>query len=164
MTDDVQVSALPGSGAWPRGAQVHARGWYFGGLPVSALGERYVPIAKTAADQIQYYIRHVRGKYVVPKESALFVSSRGTRITRQSVHGLIKKKVGELGMDPDISAHSFRHSFATHLLDGGADLRAVQELLGHSDIRTTQIYTHIQNKRLSDAYDKYFPGLDEGGN
>ncbi len=126
--------------------------------------ERYVPIAKTVADQIQYYIHHVRGKFVVPKESALFVSSRGTRITRQSVHGLIKKKVGELGMDPDISAHSFRHSFATHLLDGGADLRAVQELLGHSDIRTTQIYTHIQNKRLSDAYEKYFPGLDEGGN
>lgn len=122
--------------------------------------ERIVPVAQEAIDQIKKYLA-VRKKYALEKERALFVNLRGNRISRQFVHTLIKKKVNELGLDPQISAHSFRHSFASHLLDGGADLRIVQELLGHSDIKTTQIYTHIQNKRLSDAYDRFFPDLDE---
>ncbi len=122
--------------------------------------ERIVPVAKETIDQIQQYF-FVRKRYASEKERALFVNLRGNRLTRQFVHTLIKKKVNELGLDPQISAHSFRHSFASHLLDGGADLRIVQELLGHSDIKTTQIYTHIQNKRLSDAYEKFFPDLDE---
>ncbi|WP_290138144.1 tyrosine-type recombinase/integrase [uncultured Dubosiella sp.] len=127
--------------------------------------ERIIPIAQTAARQIERYIRHVRCSSASSKESALFVNGKGHRISRQYVHALIKKKVAALGLDPRISAHSFRHSYASHLLDGGADLRVVQELLGHADIKTTQIYTHIQNKRLSDAYTRFFPDLDgEGDN
>ena len=85
-----------------------------------------------------------------------FINQYGNVLTRQYVHDLIKKKCQECHLNPNLSAHSFRHSFATHLLDGHADLRIVQELLGHSDIQTTQIYTHIQNKRLVSAYDNAF--------
>ena len=70
---------------------------------------------------------------------------------------VLLKELQALGLDERLSAHSFRHSFATHLLDGGADLRVVQELLGHSDIATTQIYTHVQNRRLKEAIDQYHP-------
>lgn len=83
------------------------------------------------------------------------------RCTRQYVHLMIKNKVNELNLNPKISAHSFRHSFATHLLDGDADLRIVQELLGHSNIQTTQIYTHIQDQRLTSVYDRCFQKIEK---
>lgn len=91
------------------------------------------------------------------KAGYLFINQHGNSLTRQYVHTLIKKKLKELHLDEHLSAHSFRHSFASHVLDGGADLRVVQELLGHCDITTTQVYTHIQNKRLYNAYRSFHP-------
>ncbi|MBQ0065309.1 MAG: tyrosine-type recombinase/integrase [Firmicutes bacterium] len=126
--------------------------------------ERMVPVAKACIEQIQLYLDLVRTDWQKSKSSNVFINRLGKKLTRQYVHNLIKKKILELNLNPDISAHSFRHSFATHLLDGKADLRIVQELLGHSDIQTTQIYTHIQNERLVNAYDSSFTFLDEEEN
>lgn len=125
--------------------------------------ERIVPIAQACVEQMQLYLNTVRVQWDVHHSSKFFINRRGNPINRQYVHRLIKKKVAENHLDSKLSAHSFRHSFATHLLDGNADLRIVQELLGHSNIQTTQIYTHIQNKRLSQAYEEFFPDLDEEG-
>lgn len=125
--------------------------------------ERIVPMALACKEQLSLYLKQCRSIWNTSNSSLLLVNPKGKAITRQFVHSMIKRKVIELGFDPRISAHSFRHSFASHLLDGNADLRSVQELLGHSDIRTTQIYTHIQNDRLSRAYDSYFPDLDKEG-
>lgn len=123
--------------------------------------ERIVPISSYCVTQMQKYLNCVRMKWDKKKLPNFFVNSCGRVCTRQYVHSLIKQKINELGLNPNISAHSFRHSFATHLLDGNADLRIVQELLGHSDIQTTQIYTHIQDKRLKNVYDHCFKGLKE---
>jgi integrase/recombinase XerD len=123
--------------------------------------ERIVPIAKPCIDQMKTYVTLIRPEWEIKRVPEFFINSHGRTCTRQYVHNLIKRKVAELNLNPNISAHSFRHSFATHLLDGNADLRVVQELLGHSDIQTTQIYTHVQNKRLTDAYDKFFDMDDE---
>ena len=118
--------------------------------------ERIVPIAQPCVVQMQMYLDLVRPQWETKKSPHFFINHLSHPCNRQYVHNLIKKKIHELNLDPHISAHSFRHSFATHLLDGHADLRVVQELLGHSDIQTTQIYTHIQNKRLKEAYDQHF--------
>lgn len=118
--------------------------------------ERMIPIADPCIEQMRLYLDTVRTKWDKDKRSTFFINHLGHVCTRQYVHTLIKRKVETCGLDPHISAHSFRHSFATHLLDGQADLRVVQELLGHSDIQTTQIYTHIQNERLKSAYDQFF--------
>ena len=91
------------------------------------------------------------------RSNFVFINAKGQEITRQYIHVMIKKRLLALGLDERLSAHSFRHSFASHLLDGGADLRVVQELLGHSDISTTQIYTHVQNKRLQSVYTSFHP-------
>lgn len=125
--------------------------------------ERIVPIASACIQQMEIYLNEVRTIWDVHHSSKFFINEKGNPINRQFVHRLIKKKIAENNLDPRLSAHSFRHSFATHLLDGNADLRIVQELLGHSNIQTTQIYTHIQNKRLSQAYEQFFPDLDQKG-
>lgn len=119
--------------------------------------ERMIPMHHTCIISIRRYLDEVRTSFDIKHENNLFIKANGKGISRQYVHTLIKHKLLELNMDERLSAHSFRHSFATHLLDGGADLRSVQELLGHSDIATTQIYTHIQNKRLKDAYLQFHP-------
>lgn len=121
--------------------------------------ERIVPIADDCIKQMKLYTDLVRNQWDKKKTANFFINQYGRVLTRQYVHNLIKQKTIECGLNPDLSAHSFRHSFATHLLDGKADLRVVQELLGHSDIQTTQIYTHIQNKRLTNVYDDAFVGL-----
>ncbi|SUP59307.1 Tyrosine recombinase XerD [Weissella viridescens] len=87
----------------------------------------------------------------------IFLNDHGRQLTRQGVWKLIKQMVQQAGITKDVSPHTLRHSFATHILENGADLRIVQELLGHADISTTQIYTHISDKRLTEVYDKSHP-------
>lgn len=118
--------------------------------------ERIIPIVDACVQQMELYLNLVRKNWQKKTLPNFFINQYGRVLTRQYVHNLIKKKCEECNLNPYLSAHSFRHSFASHLLDGNADLRIVQELLGHSDIQTTQIYTHIQNKRLVNAYDNAF--------
>ena len=118
--------------------------------------ERIIPIVDACVQQMELYLNLVRKNWQKKPLPNFFINQYGRVLTRQYVHNLIKKKCEECNLNPNLSAHSFRHSFASHLLDGNADLRIVQELLGHSDIQTTQIYTHIQNKRLVNAYDNAF--------
>src|SRR5262249_19862111 len=88
---------------------------------------------------------------------ALFLNPTGTRLTSRSVGRLLEKYLAQAGLDPRTSPHTLRHSFATHLLDAGADVRSVQELLGHKSLGTTQIYTHVSTQRLRDSYQKAHP-------
>ena len=118
--------------------------------------ERIIPIVDACVQQMELYLNLVRKNWQKKTLPNFFINQYGRVLTRQYVHKQKKKKCEECNLNPNLSAHSFRHSFASHLLDGNADLRIVQELLGHSDIQTTQIYTHIQNKRLVNAYDNAF--------
>jgi site-specific recombinase XerD len=90
-------------------------------------------------------------------DDPLFVNKNGGRLSSRSVRRKVAKYLVEANLDPDISPHTIRHSFATHLLDNGADLRAVQELLGHQSLSSTQVYTHLTSGRLRDGYDKAHP-------
>jgi len=94
---------------------------------------------------------------VIKKTEAVFLNKHGTRLTSRSVGRLTEKYLAQAGLDPRTSPHTLRHSFATHLLDRGADIRSVQELLGHSSLATTQIYTHVTTQRLKERYDKAHP-------
>jgi integrase/recombinase XerC len=91
------------------------------------------------------------------REQALFLNKKRTRLTARSVGRLLEKYLAMAGLDPQASPHTLRHSFATHLLDRGADIRSVQELLGHRSLATTQIYTHVTTQRLQDSYQKAHP-------
>ena len=118
--------------------------------------ERLVPINDVAIDALKEYLRFARNDLLGTKTCEyVFISSRHTKITRQAFFKYIKKLCVERGIMKNISPHMLRHSFATHLLSNGADLRVVQELLGHSDISTTQIYTHLSNEKLEQEYDKH---------
>lgn len=120
--------------------------------------ERIIPIGEVAVDWIDRYLAESRPVLVKEQRTAtLFVNDHGRSLSRQGVWQLIKKLVVQAGIEKDVSPHTLRHSFATHILENGADLRIVQELLGHADISTTQIYTHISKKRLSQVYDRYHP-------
>ena len=120
--------------------------------------ERAVPMGESAAAVVHAYVQGVRPALLKGKESRfLFISSRHRRITRQTFWGRIKFYAGQAGIAQNISPHTLRHSFATHLLDNGADLRIVQAMLGHSDISTTQIYTHVSRERLKNIHEKYHP-------
>lgn len=123
--------------------------------------ERMIPIHARAVSVLRDYLDIVRPQWQKKRLPNVFINHLGHPLTRQYVHHLIKQRLKALNLDESLSAHSFRHSFATHLLDGGADLRVVQELLGHSDIKTTQVYTHIQNKRLKEAYAAFHPRADK---
>lgn len=121
--------------------------------------QRFVPIGKTAQKYLKIYIEKVRQKQNPKKgeESYVFLNRRGAHLTREMIFMLIKKLAGLAGIQKKVSPHTFRHSFATHLVEGGANLRAVQEMLGHESITTTEIYTHLNTKFLQDAIEKYHP-------
>lgn len=121
--------------------------------------ERIIPIGRTAAEAINRYLEHGRPHFVTKKHhnNALFLNHQGKRLTRQGFWKILKKLTTEAGIEKELTPHTLRHSFATHLLENGADLRAVQEMLGHADISTTQIYTHVSKTRLKDVYSKFFP-------
>jgi integrase/recombinase XerD len=120
--------------------------------------ERVVPIGQTARDVIIEYLEHGRPTLLRGRPSrSLFVSRRGQALTRQAFWKLLRQRARRAGIAKPISPHMLRHSFATHLLEGGADLRAVQAMLGHADIATTQIYTHVERSRLQQVHRQHFP-------
>jgi integrase/recombinase XerD len=120
--------------------------------------ERIIPIYEQIAKTVQSYIDENRTKLAHgKKENALFLNARGERLTRQGFWQKLKEYARTAGLNEHISPHTLRHSFATHLLSGGADLRSVQELLGHANISTTQVYTHLTTDHVRRAYDKSHP-------
>ena len=121
--------------------------------------ERIIPIGEEALFWIRKYLEEVYPVYSKKSTDStiLFLTQRGKQFTRQGIWKNLKKYVNLAGIDHEVSPHILRHSFATHLLENGADLRMVQELLGHSDISTTQIYTHVSKQRLQEIYRNSFP-------
>lgn len=120
--------------------------------------ERIIPIGDVAMDWLDLYLTKSRPLLLKKKRSEfLFLNSRADGLSRQSVWLKLQKYVAAAGIQKHVTPHTLRHSFATHILENGADLRIVQELLGHSDISTTQIYTHISQKRLAEVYNKTHP-------
>lgn len=122
--------------------------------------ERILPIGEQGVKWVEYYLEYSRPKLEMKSAQTspyVFLNLRGTQLSRQGVWKKIKKLVQQAGITQNVTPHTLRHSFATHLLENGADLRVVQELLGHSDISTTQIYTHITKHRLKEVYDTYHP-------
>ncbi len=121
--------------------------------------ERLVPIGREALKYLKIYVDEVRVHVPVKKgfESHVFLNNRGSSLSRVSVFTAIKKLAATIGLKKSISPHTFRHSFATHLIEGGADLRAVQEMLGHESITTTEIYTHLDRDYLRQVVQEFHP-------
>ncbi|WHY84515.1 site-specific tyrosine recombinase XerD [Neobacillus novalis] len=121
--------------------------------------ERIIPLGQTASDAIKQFLESGRPHFVAKQhhDNALFLNHQGRRLTRQGFWKILKKVTNEAGIEKELTPHTLRHSFATHLLENGADLRAVQEMLGHADISTTQIYTNVTKTRLKDVYRKFHP-------
>jgi len=121
--------------------------------------ERLAPIGKTALKYLNIYISEVRNHQNIQKgyEDIIFLNRRGKQLTRVMIFTIIKQLAEKIGLKKKISPHTFRHSFATHLIQGGADLRAVQEMLGHESITTTEIYTHLDKEYLREAIIQFHP-------
>ncbi|HEY0177790.1 MAG TPA: site-specific tyrosine recombinase XerD [Pedobacter sp.] len=121
--------------------------------------ERIVPIGETALKFLDIYLSQIRNHLAIKKgnEDYIFLNRLGTRLSRISVFTMIKSLATDIGLNKSISPHTFRHSFATHLIEGGADLRAVQEMLGHSSITTTEIYTHLDRDYLKGIITEFHP-------
>ena len=120
--------------------------------------ERIIPLYHTAVKALQDYVRDIRPELIADSaEKALFVNMNGERMSRQGFWKIIKHYQEKAGIEKDITPHTLRHSFAVHLLENGADLRSIQEMLGHADISSTQIYTHVVNQQLKNVYQKAHP-------
>lgn len=120
--------------------------------------ERIVPIGNIARTAIEDYILHSRPELLKnSEERALFVNCNGTKLSRQGFWKIIKQYQKQAGIEADITPHTLRHSFAAHLLENGADLKSIQEMLGHADISSTQIYSRLMNSRIKDVYEKAHP-------
>lgn len=127
--------------------------------------ERLVPIGSSAAKYITIYRNEIRAHMPIKKgqEDILFLNRRGNKLTRVMIFLMLKDLVRKAGITKNISPHTFRHSFATHLVEGGADLRAVQEMLGHESITTTEIYTHLDRDYLRDTLQRFHPAFKDAG-
>ncbi|MEK3934794.1 site-specific tyrosine recombinase XerD [Sporosarcina sp. FSL W7-1349] len=121
--------------------------------------ERIIPLGRSAIQAVQCYVEEVRPRFTEKQRNveALFVNMQGSRLTRQGCWKILKGHAQKAGIQKELTPHILRHSFATHLIENGADLRAVQEMLGHADISTTQIYTHVSKSRLKEVYVKFHP-------
>jgi integrase/recombinase XerD len=120
--------------------------------------ERIVPIGRQAAAAVERYLRTARPRLAPPGgERRLFVNFRGGKLTRQGLYKIIQRHAKEIGLERKMSPHTLRHTFATHLLTGGCDLRSVQEMLGHAAVSTTQLYTHLSRERIKEVYFKAHP-------
>lgn len=120
--------------------------------------ERIIPLYRTAVKALQDYVWKIRPQLVQdPEETALFVNMGGERMSRQGFWKIIKYYQEKAGIEKEITPHTLRHSFAAHLLENGADLRSIQEMLGHADISSTQVYTQVINQELKDVYNKAHP-------
>ena len=121
--------------------------------------ERLVPVGRSAVKWVKEYL--IKSRTMLEKkhksENFLFLNKRGTKLSRMGIWKIVDKYVKEAGIKKEVHPHTFRHSFATHLLEGGADLRAVQEMLGHADISTTQIYTHIDREYIKQMHKDFHP-------
>jgi integrase/recombinase XerD len=134
--------------------------WQVGYLVARGKGnkERIIPIGRAAYDAIARYVEHVRPLWIrTPAQDTVFLTRRGMGFTRQGLWKIIRAYAEKAGLGRAVHPHTFRHSFASHLLEGGADLRSVQVMLGHADISTTQIYTHITRRALKEIHQRYHP-------
>ncbi len=126
--------------------------------------ERIVPLGEYSLVAVTIYINQFRGEFLKGNTSEfLFLNSRGGKLTRQGVYKILKQIAIQTGVKKEFSPHTLRHSFASHLLDAGADLRSIQELLGHEDISSTQIYTHIAKDKIKENYDEFHPHSKKEG-
>ncbi|MDX6681740.1 MAG: integrase/recombinase XerD [Solirubrobacteraceae bacterium] len=125
--------------------------------------ERLIPVGREAVAALRTYLEHGRTKLVgLRDERHLFVNHRGNGLTRQGLYKIVQRHARTAGLEGKMSPHTLRHTFATHLLAGGCDLRSLQEMLGHADVATTQIYTHLSADRLKDVYFKAHPRAHGG--
>lgn len=120
--------------------------------------ERIVPIPQGSISLLKYWRDVVRPVFLKTKTPLFFINRFGRRVTPRYVELMLQRKDVELGFTKHITPHKLRHSYATHMLQGGADLRSIQEMLGHSNIQTTEIYTHVQNRQMFTSYEKFHPG------
>ncbi len=134
--------------------------WEAGLVRVTGKGnkQRMIPVGKSALQSVEQYFREQRPQFLRGRITPfLFITARGTRMTRQCFWNLLRGHGRKAGMDAPLSPHVLRHTFATHLLQGGADLRSLQTMLGHADVGTTQIYTHVMPSHLRETVDRHHP-------